>query len=67
VIKADGWVEVKGTKHLAYEHPIKQGKVNIDAKWRHIQPNGPFHRSVLRQASLTKGEFERLYWEHCRG
>jgi predicted RNA binding protein YcfA (HicA-like mRNA interferase family) len=66
VIKADGWYEVKGTKHLAFEHATKRGKVNIDAKWKHIQPGGPFFRSVLRQARLTKKEFERLYWKSCR-
>jgi hypothetical protein len=52
--------------HLAWEHPIKLGKVNIDAKWKHVRPSGWPLKSVLAQAGLTHDEFERLYWKHCR-
>jgi predicted RNA binding protein YcfA (HicA-like mRNA interferase family) len=66
VIEADGWVRVDGTKHLAWEHPRKEGKVNIGANWKHIRPSGWPLTSVLAQAGLTKDEFEALYWVHCR-
>jgi predicted RNA binding protein YcfA (HicA-like mRNA interferase family) len=66
VVEADGWQREHGTKHLAWEHPTKYGKVNIDAKWVHIRPSGWPLTSVLAQASLTKERFEELYWEHCR-
>jgi flagellar basal body rod protein FlgF len=32
-IRADGWFSVTGTKHEAYKHPTKTGKVNLDKKW----------------------------------
>lgn len=66
VIEADGWQPCEGTRHLAWEHPTKQGKVNIDAKWEHIRPSGWPLTSVLSQAGLTKEAFEALYWEHRR-
>src|SRR5207244_3706930 len=53
----------KGTKHLAWCHPTKKGKVNIDAKWEHVRPSGWPLTSVLAQAGRTKEEFEVLYWE----
>jgi predicted RNA binding protein YcfA (HicA-like mRNA interferase family) len=63
VVLADGWFRVPGTKHLAFKHPMKPGKVNIDEKWTAIRAGDRFFRSVLRQASLTRREFEDLYWE----
>lgn len=66
VVEADGWERVEGTKHLAWEHPTKPGKVNIDAKWKHVRPSGWPLTSVLAQASLTRTEFEALYWASCR-
>lgn len=62
VIRADGWHQVDGTKHLAFKHPTKPGKVNIDEKWDRVKPGGWVFRSVLEQASLSRAEFERLYW-----
>jgi predicted RNA binding protein YcfA (HicA-like mRNA interferase family) len=66
VVEADGWVRVDGTKHLAWEHPTKNGKVNISAKWQHVRPSGWPFTAVLAQAGLTMGQFEDLYWNECR-
>jgi predicted RNA binding protein YcfA (HicA-like mRNA interferase family) len=66
VLKADGWYEVAGTKHLAFEHGEKSGKVNISAKWQHVRPTGWPLTAVLNQAEITKDKFETLYWKHCR-
>jgi hypothetical protein len=63
VVKADGWAQVPGTKHLAYKHPTKPGKVNIDAKWTRVKPGSWVFKAVLAQAGLTRQEFERLYWD----
>lgn len=63
VIRADGWLPVKGTKHLAYEHPTKRGKVNIDDKWTDVPPGSWAFKSVLQQAGLTRREFETLFWK----
>lgn len=63
VPKADGWVQVEGTKHLAFDHPTKPDKVSVNAKWEHIRLGDWVLRSVLEQAGLTREEFERLYWE----
>lgn len=64
VLRADGWVQVEGTRHLAYEHPTKRGKVNLDEKWRNVRMGSWVFRSVvLEQAGLTRSEFERLYWK----
>ncbi len=63
VIRADGWYEVDGTKHLAFEHATKDGKVSIDEKWEHLRLGDWVTRSVLEQASMTRAEFEKLYWE----
>jgi predicted RNA binding protein YcfA (HicA-like mRNA interferase family) len=63
VVLADGWVRVKGTKHLAYEHPTKTGKVNIDENWEHVIPGGWVFNQVLANAGLTRKEFERLFWK----
>jgi predicted RNA binding protein YcfA (HicA-like mRNA interferase family) len=65
VIQADGWTLVKGTKHLAFEHPTKPGKVNVSQKWTHVRPGGWPLTAVLAQAGLTKDEFDELYWRHC--
>jgi predicted RNA binding protein YcfA (HicA-like mRNA interferase family) len=62
VIHADGWRSVPGKDHLAFEHPTKRGKVNIDHKWTGVTPGGWVFRSVLRQAGLTRKRFEELYW-----
>jgi predicted RNA binding protein YcfA (HicA-like mRNA interferase family) len=63
VLRADGWVQVPGTKHLAFEHPTKTGKVNVDEKWEHVRLGDWVCRSVLEQASMTRAEFEELYWK----
>lgn len=56
-----------GTKHLAYEHPTKSGKVNIDEKWTSVKAGSWVFRSVVMdQAGITRREFEELYWKHCR-
>jgi hypothetical protein len=62
VILADGWKPVSGTKHYAYEHPTKTGKVNLDEKWDRVKEGSWIFRSVLEQASLSKSEFAELYW-----
>ena len=66
VVEADGWHREQGTKHLAWEHPTKPGKVNIDAKWQHVRRSGWPLTAVLAQAGLTREEFEDIYWEQCR-
>lgn len=63
VVRADGWVSVKGTKHLAFEHPTKPGKVNIDEKWTNVKVGSWTFRWVLQHAGLSRKEFERLYWD----
>jgi len=62
VVRADGWYSVPGTKHLAYEHPTKRGKVIIDEKWDSVKTGSWVFRSVLSQAGLSREEFERLFW-----
>jgi hypothetical protein len=64
VLSADGWVQVQGTKHLAYEHPTKDGKVNLDEKWTSVRAGSWVFRSVVyEQAGVTKAEFVELYWK----
>jgi predicted RNA binding protein YcfA (HicA-like mRNA interferase family) len=63
VLRAAGWTAAKGTKHLAYEHPDKSGKVNIGDNWTRVTPGGWTFRSVLQQAGMTRKEFEELYWQ----
>lgn len=63
VLRADGWYPVEGTKHLAFKHATKTGKVNVSAKWSDIRAGDMIFRSVLEQAELSRREFERLYWE----
>ena len=63
VIEADGWYRVPGTKHFAFEHPTKRGKVNLDEKWTNVKVGSWVFRSVIYdQAQLTRKEFERLFW-----
>ena len=62
VVTLDGWRPVDGTKHLAFGHPTKPGKVSIDQKWDRVRRSSWVFRSVLRQAGLTTAEFEELYW-----
>jgi predicted RNA binding protein YcfA (HicA-like mRNA interferase family) len=38
VLLKAGWVRVKGTKHLAFKHPDRRGKVNLDEKWKNVKP-----------------------------
>lgn len=67
VLRAAGWTRVPGTKHLAYEHPEKSGKVNLDEKWTQVIPGSWVFRSVvLDQAGMTRREFEELYWKTRR-
>ena len=66
VVRADGWRRVVGTKHENYEHPTKGGKISLDKKWTGVLPGSWVFRSVLQQASLTRTEFEALYWANCR-
>lgn len=63
VIKLDGWYEVEGTKHAAYKHPTKDGKVNLDRKWTGVKVGGWICNAVCQQASLTRDDFEALYWK----
>ena len=62
VIKADGWFSVPGTKHRAYKHPTKPGKVNLDAKWRNVKLGSWTFVSVCQQAGLSREKFLDLYW-----
>lgn len=66
VVEADGWKRVKGTSHLAWKHSTKPGKVNIDEGWTNITRGSEMLRYVLRQAGLTRRQFEAIYWKHCR-
>jgi predicted RNA binding protein YcfA (HicA-like mRNA interferase family) len=64
VLRADGWFPVDGTKHENYKHPTKHGKVSLDKKWKNVRVGDWVWRSVVvDQASMTKREFETLYWE----
>lgn len=64
VLRAAGYVQVAGTKHLAFEHPTRPGKVNVDEKWQNVKAGSWVFRSVVYdQARLTKQEFEELYWK----
>lgn len=62
VIRADGWVRDDAAQHENYEHPVKRGKVSLDKKWKDVSTKNMVFHSVLRQAGLTKKEFEALYW-----
>lgn len=63
VLRAVGYVQVDGTKHLAFQHPERPGKVNVDEKWENVKVGSWVFRSVVyEQARLTKTEFVELYW-----
>jgi len=59
-IKRDRWARTKGTKHAAYKHPTKTGKVNLDEKWTGVKYHHEVFTSVACQAGLTKHELLRL-------
>jgi predicted RNA binding protein YcfA (HicA-like mRNA interferase family) len=63
VLHALGYDQVKGTKHLAFEHPTRPGKVNIDAKWTGVKVGHITFKGVLAQMRITRAEFERLFRE----
>ncbi len=63
VLKAAGWREAKGTKHVAFEHSTKPGKVNVDEKWENVKLGSWTLRSVLQQAGMSRQEFVELYWK----
>ncbi len=64
VLRAVGYVQVEGTKHLAFEHPDRPGKVNVDEKWKNVKVGSWVFRSVVyEQARMTKAEFVELYWK----
>ena len=53
IIKADGWLKIKGTSgtsHKQYKHPIKPGKVTIPYKSGNLPPGTV--NSILKQAGL---------------
>jgi hypothetical protein len=67
VLRAAGWLREPGTKHLAYYHPQKPSKVNIDEKWKNVKTGSWVFRSVVHeQAGMTRREFEELYWKTRR-
>ncbi|MGY4533075.1 putative RNA binding protein YcfA (HicA-like mRNA interferase family) [Pseudomonas sp. TE3786] len=49
LIKADGWIAVKGSHHQ-FKHPRKRGRVTVPHPKSEI-PIGTFH-SILRSAGL---------------
>lgn len=63
VLRALGYVAVDGTKHLAFEHPDRPGKVNVDEKWTGVKSGSWVFRSVVHeQMGLTTAEFFEVYW-----
>lgn len=61
VITAQGWERIKGkTKHPAYKHPTKAGKVNLDEKWTGVKYGSTVFTSVAEQAGLTPKELLKL-------
>ncbi len=68
ILRADGWFEVPGTRHRAFEHAEKPGKVNFSAGVRDVRKGTLLWRSIFhQQAGLTDREVERIYWEQVRG
>lgn len=63
VLRAVGYVQVDGTKHLAYEHPTRPGKVSLDEKWTGVKVGSWVFRSVVHeQMGMSTEEFLEYYW-----
>lgn len=59
-LRLDGWFEVPHTRHRNYRHPVRPGKVQVDAKWTGVKPGYFSFRMVMEQAGYTKDELLRL-------
>lgn len=63
MLHRDGFRQVEGTKHLAFEHPERGGKVSVSAKWTELKFGSQALRGVMAQAGWTKDDVRRLYAE----
>jgi predicted RNA binding protein YcfA (HicA-like mRNA interferase family) len=59
----DGFEEVAGTKHRAFEHPERGGKVSVSMKWNSLRFGHDAMKGVMGQAGWTKADVRRLYQE----
>jgi len=62
----DGWTQVRGTKHLAFEHPVHGGKVSVSVKWTGLRFGSNALKGVMGQAGWTKDDVRSLYFERRR-
>jgi predicted RNA binding protein YcfA (HicA-like mRNA interferase family) len=63
MLLADGWIEVRGTKHRNFEHPKRGGKVSVSMKWTGLRFGHQAMKGVMAQASWSKADVKRLYFE----
>jgi hypothetical protein len=54
-----GYESVPGTKHRAFKHPDRPGKVNVGS-WQNVKAGHTVFASVARQANLTNEQLLRL-------
>jgi predicted RNA binding protein YcfA (HicA-like mRNA interferase family) len=62
MLTADGFQEVTGTKHRAFEHPERGGKVSVSMKWTGLRFGHDAMRGVMAQAGWTREDVRRLYF-----
>jgi predicted RNA binding protein YcfA (HicA-like mRNA interferase family) len=58
----DGWRYVGGTKHRAFEHPSRPGKVGVSMKWTGLKFGHVTMQGVMAQAGWSKDDVRRLYF-----
>lgn len=57
----DGWERIKGkTRHPAFKHPAKPGKVNYGTNWSGVMYGHQTFEGVAAQAGLTKRQLLQL-------
>jgi hypothetical protein len=59
------FVQVEGTKHLQYEHPVTKRKVSVSTKWDRdpVRVGSPLFRMILDGSGISRRDFEEAYWE----
>jgi hypothetical protein len=55
-----GYRVVKHGDHLNLKHPDRPGKVQLDAKWKHVKVGGWVWRYLCRQSGYSKQELQRI-------
>jgi hypothetical protein len=55
-----GYANVKPGDHFNLKHPDRSGKVQLDAKWKHVKVGGWVWRQLCRQSCFSKLELQRI-------